>query len=157
MTELVLQPPPDLLTEHWQLTVNRADRRALALYERHYSAYQYADERERNQFVSPGQYVALMTATLDALFVWHRSLLPRRDKQEGVNCAVFRNEGDVLSSTLILEAMTIAQQRWGLTRLFTYVNGDKVRSTNPGYCFRKALWEPCGKSSTGLLIFEWLP
>ena len=159
---LVLESPPDLLTEHWQLTVNRADKRALALYERHYSAYQYADERRRRQFVPPGGYVALMTADLKALFVWSKQKY-RSDKQQGVNCSVFRNEGVIdvngkllKSSVLIAEAMIVAMNRWSGERLFTFVDAEKVRSTNPGCCFKEAGWTDCGKSEAGLLILEWI-
>jgi hypothetical protein len=160
---LTLQSPPDLLTKHWQLTVNRADKRALSLYERHYSAYQYADEREREQFVAPGEYVALMTADLKALFVWSKQKF-RADGQQGVNCAVFRNEGvlddngeKLKSSLLIIEAMGVALNRWGCKRQFTFIDPKAVRSTNPGCCFKKAGWTDCGESAEGLLILEWIP
>jgi len=158
---LVLNSPPNLLTEHWQLTANRADLRALAIYERHYSCYQYVDNRVRRQYIAPGEYVSLLTAELDALFVWQKSKY-RRDKQQGVNCAVFRNErpvrdGGIRSSDLIVEAMQIAQRRWAGERLFTFVNPDKVKSSNPGYCFLKAGWKACGESAQGLLVLEWIP
>lgn len=153
METLVLKPTPKTMSKHWQVTVNRADRRLLDMYERHYSCYQYADGRTRNQGVAPGQYIALMTEALDALFVWTKQKY-RADKQFGVSCAVFRNESNVLSSTLILEAMEIAWQRWPGERLFTFVDASKILSSNPGFCFKMAGWRSCGVSSSGLLIFD---
>jgi len=153
--ELVLEYTPILTGQNWSVTVNRADARLGAMYERHYSCYQYKDGRQRTQWIAPGQYLALMTTRLDALFVWQKSKY-RKDAQEGVNCAVFRNESAVLSSALIIEAVEIAQRRWLGARMFTYVDPSKVRSTNPGFCFIRAGWSHCGESRTGLLIFEYL-
>lgn len=127
----------------------------IALYERHYSAYQYADGRERKLFCGPGEKLVLLTAKHDALFVWRK--FKDDSGQEGINCAVFRNEGEVLSSVLIKEAMAIAWKRWPDHRLYTYVNGGKIESTNPGYCFIMAGWQVCGETKGGLTILEALP
>jgi hypothetical protein len=40
--------------------------------------------------------------------------------------------------------MSIAWQRWPGERLYTYVNPRKVKSENPGYCFKVAGWTTCG-------------
>jgi DNA modification methylase len=95
------------------------NRHALALYERHYSAYQYADGRERDLFMGPGEKMVLMTDALDALFGWRK--FKDASGQQGVNCSVFRNEGKLQSSALIREAMAIAWQRWPGERFYTYV------------------------------------
>lgn len=149
----MLAMEPVLLSEHWTITPNRADPRLVAMYERHYSCYQYADGRKRLQAVPPGQYLALMTTQLDALFVWSRQRY-RLDDQVGVYCSVFRNEGPVLSSMLIREAGSLALRRWPGQRLFTFVDAERVRSTNPGCCFQMAGWRRCGRTSGGLLIYE---
>ena len=52
------------------------------------------------------------------------------------------------------QAVEIAWRRWPGERLFTYVNGGKIRSTNPGYCFLMAGWRKCGISKVGLTILE---
>lgn len=92
-----------------------------------------------------------------ALFVWRREQY-RRDAQEGVNCTVFRNEGEQLSSRLIREAMELAWRRWPGERLFTFVNPRKVQSRNPGYCFLCAGWRRVGRTKEKrLLILEALP
>jgi hypothetical protein len=91
-----------------------------------------------------------------AVFVWRKFI--SKDAQEGVNCAVFRNEGAGLSSALIRDAMSLAWQRWPAQRLYTYVNPRRVRSRNPGYCFLMAGWRRCGVTKTRkLLVFEALP
>jgi hypothetical protein len=151
---LILEPTPELVGRHWQLSVNRADQQLVAMYERHYSCYQYKDGRKRTQAVAPGKYIALMTVNRDALFIWSQQKY-RADKQQGINCAVFRNESNILSSDLITEAVEIAQRRWPGERLFTFVDGSKITSANPGYCFKKAGWKRCGTTAAGLLIFEW--
>ena len=76
------------------------------------------------------------------------------DKQEGINCAVFRNESSVLSSALITEAMRLAWHRWPGERLYTYVNPAQIKSNNPGFCFQAAGWHKCGESQGGLVILE---
>ena len=150
-----LQCTPTLLSEHWQLTVNQSDLRLLEICDRHYNVKKQKVGK-RKLAIGPGESLALMTAELDAAFIWRKERF-RLDGQSGVNCAVFRNEGKTLSSLLITEAMQIAGQRWPGERLFTFVNKKAIRSRNPGYCFRKAGWSRCGSTATGLLIFEYMP
>jgi hypothetical protein len=129
---------------------------ALELYERHYCARRYADGRERELFVGPGEKVVLLTRERDALFAWRKF---RDDSgQQGVCCAVFRNEGSHLSSELIREAMAIAWRRWPGERLYTYVDPSEVASPNPGYCFKQAGWRTAGRTKDrGLVILEASP
>ena len=98
--------------------------------------------------------MVLITARADALFVWRRSNKPDMAGKSGVCCSVFRNEGHYQSSALIAEAVELAQKRWPGQRLFTYVNAGRIRSTNPGCCFRKAGWQRCGLTKGGLIILE---
>jgi len=145
------------------LSSNKYDPRALALYERHYSARQYADGRKRYQFVPPGEQMVLLTVCCRALFVWVKNIVERYDKQVGINCTVFRNEGAGLSSDLIREADDLAFQRWPGERHFTYVDVEKTRRrrskrAQPGKCFIEAGWHPCGYSAkANLLLLERLP
>lgn len=135
----------------WWLTRD-GDRACLALYERHYSARQYADGRIRSLFVGPGEKIVLRTLEADALFVWRNFHDP--SGQQGVNCAVFRNESRHTSSVLIRQACAIAAAVWPDSRLYTYVNRKRVRSTNPGFCFLKAGWRRCGRTKNGLTVLE---
>lgn len=138
----------------WYLTKD-GDESCLAMYERHYSAYQYKDGRERELFVGPGEKIVLRTRSADALFVWR--CFTDDSGQEGINCAVFRNEGPVLSSDLIRQADAIAFFIWPDQRHYTYVDQEAIRSTNPGLCFKAAGWRRCGTTRNGLLIFERIP
>jgi DNA modification methylase len=137
------------------LEVKDGHSEALALYERHYSAYQYADGRERELFIGPGEKLALISRGRDALFAWRKFI--DDSGETGVNCAVFRNEGVELSSGLIKEAVAIARRRWPDERFYTYVDADRVRSTNPGYCFIAAGWQRCGETKSGLIVLEFMP
>lgn len=135
----------------WWLTKD-GDKDCLAMYERHYSAYQYKDGRRRTQFVGPGEKVVLRTESADAVWVWRKFI--DDSGQEGINCAVFRNESSHLSSTLIRQADTIADCLWPDSRHYTYVNAERIASKNAGFCFLKAGWKRCGKTKSGLLILE---
>lgn len=127
----------------WWLTKD-GDLDCLELYNRHYSAYQYADGRERKLFCGPGEKVVLRTWEGDACFVWRK--FKDDSGQEGVNCAVFRNESDHLSSELIRQADAVADAIWPGERHYTFVKAEAVRSTNPGCCFKLAGWKVCGKT-----------
>lgn len=135
----------------WWLT-KESDLDCLALYERHYSAHRYADGRERRQFVGPGEKVVLRTESADAMFVWR--YFHDDSGQEGVNCAVFRNESRLKSSSLIRQADQIADVLWPDCRHYTYVDPTKIASTNPGFCFIVAGWRRCGRTKGGLIVLE---
>jgi hypothetical protein len=133
--------------------IKDGDKRALRLYERHYSCRHYADGRVRRQFVGPGERIVLLSPRADALFVWRKQRY-RKDGQHGVECSVFRNEGVIRSSHLIREAQVLAWRRWAGERLFTFVDPKAVQSTNPGYCFIKAGWRHAGISKRGLVVLS---
>lgn len=122
----------------WFLTKD-GDRTVLALYERHYSCYVYADGRDRSQFVGPGEHIVLRTDRGDAGFVWRRFI--DDSGQNGINCAFFRNESAWPSSELVRQADAIADFAWPGARHYTYVDSEAVRSTNPGFCFMAAGWK----------------
>jgi hypothetical protein len=63
------------------------------LYDRHYSKYHYADGRRPKLFVGPGEKMVLLTTDHLALFAWRK--FRSMDGQQGVNCAIFRNEGPI--------------------------------------------------------------
>lgn len=140
---------------YWDFTLD-GDPFVREIFDRHYSRIHYKDGRKPSLFVGPGEKIVLIAKTRDAIFVWRKFI--SLDRQEGVNCSVFRNEGSTRSSDMILDAMQIAWTRWPGERLYTYVNAEKIKSQNPGYCFKKAGWRTCGKTKThGLIILEVLP
>jgi hypothetical protein len=137
----------------WYLSKD-GDRTLLALYERHYSAYQYRDGRKRRQFVGPGENLVLRTGDGDAMFVWRKYIDDTIPPQTGVECAVFRNEAPAryISSALIRQADAIADFAWPGERHYTKVNTQAVRSRNPGFCFMAAGWRRDAMTKNGLLI-----
>ena len=135
----------------WWLTKD-GDRTLLAMYERHYSAYEYKDGRVRRLFAGPGEKIVLRTANGDAGFVWRNFISDSNER--GINCAFFRNEGPVLSSELIRQADDIADCVWSCRRHYTYIDPARVRSKNPGYCYLAAGWKKCGITMGGKLILE---
>lgn len=122
------------------------------LYERHYSCRNYRDGRKPKKFVGPGEQIVLTTPKRDALFVWRK--FKDRSGQEGINCAIFRNESETLSSDLVREADAIADRCWPGERHYTYVRAKAIKSRNPGWCFLCAGWVRCGYTKAGLHILE---
>ncbi len=126
------------------------------VFERHYSR-RATRQTSQLQFVGPGGKMVLLTPCARGVFVW-RDFINDDPLGEGINCAVFRNEGAGLSSDLILAAMEPCWARWPGRRLYTYVDPRKVRSPNPGYCFKRAGWRVCGVTKKReLLVLEVLP
>ena len=150
------QPFLSLSDEPW-LAVWDGNTTAAALYDRHYSRNPRCVGDPR--VAGPGEKLVLLTPCARALLVWR--LFRSKDPTAGpgdINCAIFRNEGAGLSSDLIRAAMALAWARWPARRLYTYVNARRVRSTNPGCCFKRAVWKVCGETKTRrLLILEALP
>ena len=126
------------------------DAECAAMADRHYSRQRIGSP----QFAPPGETLILRDNHCTVLFVWCRQLQARADGQEGVNCTIFRNESNRLSSEIILEAEDYAVGRWGNIRGFTYIDSSKIRSKNPGCCFKKAAWKRCGISANGKLLLE---
>lgn len=149
---------PFLIGQGW-IEVRDGDASCRAIYERHYSARKALERRRLRRtklIVGPGFRMVLLRHDARALFVWRRELF-RLDKQAGVNCAVFRNEGAGRASDLIRSAAACAWVRWPGERLFTFVDPDQVGGQPPGNCFRHAGWTPCGETAGGLLVLEKRP
>ena len=77
-------------------------------------------------------------------------------------CTAFRNEGLILSSELIADALAATRWRWpDLPDLgmITFVDPKKVRSKrNPGYCYLMAGFEHVGRTKVReLLAFQLTP
>ena len=152
---MVAQPFLFATQAHWT-QVRDGNDTARHIFDRHYSRHHYKDGRTPSLFVGPGEKIVLLTPCARALLVWRKFI--SADNQEGVNCAIFRNEGAGLSSELLMSAMQIAWERWPGERLYTYVNPRKVQSVNPGYCFKKAGWTACGITKCRkLLVLEVMP
>ena len=146
---------PFLIGDGW-IEMKDGDDSCRAIFHRHYSHRIYADGRRPKLFVGPGQKCVLLRADGSAMFVWRK--FKSDDGQRGVNCAVFRNEGDELASALIREAMGLAWERWPGERFYTYIDPRKVRPTMfrgyPvwGWCFYKAGWKYDGVGKGGKIV-----
>jgi len=136
----------------WYITKD-GDEVCADLFSRHYSKIHYKDGRRPKLFCGPGEKIVLRTWEGDALFVWRK--FKDDSGQVGINCSIFRNESPHQSSELIRQADAIADAVWPSERHYTYVNASKVKSANPGYCYKLAGWKRCGITKVNkLLIFE---
>ena|SRR5436190_942412 len=126
---------------------------AFDIFTRHYTFRKWRPRKGLNgkRMAGPGETIVLIGKDHKALFIWKKQKYSQ-DGQTGINCAVFRNESEFLSSELLMQAETIAAARWPGERLFTYVNATKIKSTNPGYCFKVCGWQKIGISKARKLI-----
>ncbi len=125
------------------------DPEMAALADRHYSRRTVG----ARQFCYSGRKLVLRNAQGSVLFVWmYPDPAMRMDGQIGYNCAIFRNESDRLSSEIILEAEQMAFDKWGPNRLYTYIDSSKIKSSNPGYCYKVAGWKQVGMSKGGKVL-----
>lgn len=139
MTQLALRRTPPL----WRVS-HKFDREGAKLADGHYSRRTIGSP----QFMPPGETIVLVRD--GAVFGWWRpdprSGLKSMNKLDGWTCSIFRNTSALLSSELVLEAeielVNAAKQApaCGPSGMLTYVWDKKVRSVNPGYCFKKAGW-----------------
>lgn len=135
---------PGIDTGPWQVR-NRFDGAAAALANRHYSR-----ERVSNQTGGPGFIIVMVTPCERAVWVSKRhspaTKAPRvlaGGALPSWRCTIFRNEGAGRSSDLIRSAMALTRQLWGYPPpegWMTWVDTRRVRSANPGYCFKQAGW-----------------
>ena len=129
---------------YWQ-QVTKFDKRACALADRHYSRRKIGSP----QFMPPGETVVLLAD--NAVFGWWRpapsSGIVAMNGLDGWTCTIFRNESLIRSSDLIIDAEAALDGRTiGPDGLITYVYDAKVRSGNPGYCFKIAGYRITGRS-----------
>jgi len=119
------------------------------LADRHYSRRTVG----ARQFLYSGRKLVLRDALGEVLWAW---IFPdpamRMDGQTGYNCAIFRNESLRRSSEIVLEAERHAIDKWGPGRGYTYVDPRRIKSTNPGYCYKIAGWRQMGFSKSGQVL-----
>lgn len=132
--------------------VTKFDPRSAALADRHYSRRKIGSP----QFMPPGQTLILLSVDERAVFGWWRpdpaSGIKAMNGLDGWTCTIFRNESPARSSDMILEAETLllADGRGiGPDGFITYVWDKKIRSVNPGYCFKCAGYKVTGRSADG--------
>lgn len=153
MQNLTLTPEgyADVGLTHWWLAVSgKFDRVGASLADKHYSRRKPGSP----QFMPPGQTIVLIGHDMRAVWGWWRphpsSGIVAMNGLDGWTCTIFRNEGDMLSSELVLDAeLAIAAlgHNCGPSGLLTYVCIREVQSPNPGYCFQRAGWQRIGWSA----------
>lgn len=150
-------PTTRVVTEYWQ-QVGKFDPRTATLADRHYNRRKIGSP----QFMPPGQTLILLSPDEQAVFGWWRphpdSGIPAINGLDGWTCTIFRNESPTLSSLMILDAEKALYQTGhdiGPDGLLTYVWDSKVRSTNPGACFKHAGWTVRGRSADGKKTLLW--
>lgn len=143
---------------NWHLS-HRADCPAVALADRHYSRKRPGSP----QFVGPYRALVLLTAAADALWVsvWPKPEYTQHAWPGAWMCSCFRNEGTILSSLLIRQAVAVTRYRWRdipAHGLITFVDARKVcRKRDPGRCFRKAGFREVGRTKDrGLVVLQLL-
>lgn len=130
--------------------VTKFDKQACLLADRHYSRRKPGSP----QFMPPGETVVLLSDR--AVWGWWRphpaSGLRALNGLDGWTCTIFRNEGPRLSSELVLAAeefLVGLAVTIGPDGLLTYVWDNRIKSLNPGCCFKKAGWRRIGRSADG--------
>ena len=130
------------------------DQEMRFLADRHYSRRTVG----ARQFCYSGRKLVLRNAEGTILWVWmYPDPQYRMDMQMGYNCAIFRNESKRLSSEIILEAERFAIEKWGPNRMYTFIDPRKIKSKNPGYCYKIAGWKYEGLSKSGKHILTKYP
>ena len=142
----------------WALSY-RADPPAVAIADRHYNRQKVGSP----QFVPPGRCVVLMTPAQDALWVtsWPFAEYVKHAWPGAWVCSLFRNEGPVLASVLVTQAVAATRAVYGDPPdlgMVTFVNADKVRrKRDPGRCYLRAGWTRVGETKGGLIALQLLP
>lgn len=128
--------------------VKDGDSNICAMADRHYSRKTIG----ANRIAGPGEHI-ILTNDKREYVIGFRKQLYRLDNQIGIECFIFRNEGSELSSDLLITAENFIVGKWGQgIRVFTFVNPAKIKSHNPGFCFKKAGYKIDGKNKKGNLI-----
>jgi hypothetical protein len=142
----------------WHLS-HRAHPRAVELADRHYSRQKPGTP----QFVPPGRCLVLLTTHADALWVssWPEAAYVKHAWAGAWTCSLFRNEGPVLSSLLIRQALASTRWWWNevpALGMVTFIDPARVRhKRDPGRCFLKAGFRKAGQTKGGLLTLQCLP
>ncbi len=135
---------------HWLIS-DKGDPIARALADRHYTR----QTPGAKGFCRNGQNLVFVSVDSQAAWVTFRptpGVAVRLDGLDVWECTLFRNEGSVLSSLLIREAVQLTWALWGIPPsggIITYVKPEAIKTEIPGYCFRRAGWRRIGAARDG--------
>lgn len=136
----------------------RADAEVVPLADRHYNRQKIGSP----QFVPPGRCLVLKTPAVDAFWItsWPFAEYVKHAWAGAWMCSAFRNESAHLSSELILDAVSCTRAKWPSVPalgMVTFVDASKVRrKRDPGRCYRRAGFRPCGTTKGGLIALQLL-
>jgi hypothetical protein len=141
-------------TRSWWIESHRAHPASRRIADRHYNRQKIGSK----QFVPPGRCLVLITEDCSALWVtsWPFAEYVKHAWAGAWVNSLFRNEGPVLSSDLIRDAVDITRAKWEEPPegMVTFVDSTKVRSTNPGFCYLAAGWSRVGFTKGGLHVLK---
>jgi hypothetical protein len=152
---------PFLIGDGW-IEVRDGDPTGRDIFSRHYTFRRRPPGEQPLIYVGPGFKLVLLSADGDALCAWRKADI-RQDGQTGIECCIFRREGDDLASSQLRAAMHAALHRWPGERMFTFVDPRAVaptwRAGRPtwGHCFYQAGWKFVGLTKKGLHILAYEP
>lgn len=129
----------------WIIT-NKTDQDCLALANCHYSRVTVG----ASQFTRPGHNLVLRTQCGDAVWVSWYSHKRNDGFKDVIECTIFRNESEYLSSDLVKWAIYATIKKWGIPveGFITFVKDSAVRSNNPGANYKKAGFKKVGITKT---------
>lgn len=140
----------------WRLS-HRADPLACAIADRHYNRQAIGSP----QFVPPGRCVVLLRPRALWVTSWPFAECVKHAWAGAWVNSLFRNEGDELSSDLIISAIAATLSVWTMPPaqgIITFVDAGKVRrKRDPGRCYLRAGFQRCGETKGGLLAFQLTP
>ena len=146
-----------MISLHWWRSW-KADPEVRPLADRHYNRHKVGSK----QFAPPGRSLVLKhyddAGAVDAFWItsWPLAQFTRHAWAGAWMCSAFRNEGSVLSSELIREAVSCT--RWFFGRapdqgFVTFVDEEKTRrKRDPGRCYRKAGFVEVGRTKDANLV-----
>ena len=140
---------------YWKKT-NRCHDDTRQLADRHYNRRSIGAK----DFVPPGRCLVLLSLDKTAFWVtsWQYPEWVKHAWPGSWNCSAFRNEGSMLSSMLIRDAISCSRWYWKETPdegMITFINSDKVKpKRQPGWCFLKAGFKHVGFTKGGLHVLH---
>jgi len=141
---------------HWHLS-GRADPAAREIADRHYNRQTVGAP----QFVPPGRCLVLVAERAVWVTSWPFADYVKHAWPGAWLCSCFRNEGAVLSSVLIREAVAATRFYWPdvpALGMITFIDTTKTRrKRDPGRCYRKAGFCVAGRTAGGLVVLQLLP
>lgn len=133
--------------------IPKGDQEARKIADRHYNRQKVGSP----YFLPPGNTFLLVNADYSALWGCVYQKYSFHAWPNTINNCIFRNESLTLSSEMILEATKLTLEYYkdyNHDGLITFVNPFKIKSINPGYCYKMAGWKKIGNTKKGLLVYK---